>query len=97
MGLFVTMTEGNLDNILDAVAEGLLTLRALPSWWLVSRDEFGPMKSEVSSLVQLSREELSSANTVSWSEAQALSAQAEGSHEGIRWRQGPSPFDDESI
>ena len=57
MGLFVTMTEANLQYMSNAVAEQTMKLEALPSWHLLGEDS-GPMRSELSALVHVSPQEL---------------------------------------
>ena len=71
IGLFVTMTEANLQYMSKAVAEQTMKIEALPSWHLVAEDS-NPMRSELYALVHVSPQELRiggcglSPDVVSW-------------------------------
>ena len=96
-GLFTSFSEDNLKNMNLKVKEGSMRLEDLPTWASTQTEDFGPMRSELRSLVQFYEKEVRECNALSWEEANALTrwnggAEREEPTEGMGWRQGPSPF-----
>ena len=96
-GLFTSFSEANLKTMNLKVREESMRLEDLPTWASTQTEDFGPMRSELSALVQFYKEEVSECNALSWEEANALTrwnggVEREEQTEGMGWREGPSPF-----
>ena len=96
-GLFTSFSVANLKNMNLAVTAESMRLEDFPTWASTQTEDFGPMRSELRSLVQFYQGEVSECNALSWEEANALTrwnggAEREEPTEGMGWRQGPSPF-----
>ena len=98
-GVFNELSLEALAYMLWAVRNEQSKFEDMPSYEAVMAPEFGPMQSEVMSMINISDEAVYRLSQLSFAEACALEVNAEGippeqEQEEMGWRQGPSALEE---